>query len=363
MVPKKTKKKISGPSLGFFAIFLQLGSHSSVIASQSPGSPQGSVREPISLLQWCQALRSSVKELRWRLEPCEGLAWREAGRSVNGMPLVYAEFGDPNSTNTTLIFSMIHGDEVTPLYLGLKLAHWLKDWSKESGGAQSSSHPISLQSLTLAKQAGSTQQEFYESIRVVIVPLVNPDSFFRKPRTRTNQNGVDVNRNFGTRDWNSQALAAWKKRFRSDPRRYPGPHPDSEPETLFQRALIEKFRPQKILSIHAPLNFMDYDGPTQLTLKRFPQDYVRECLKLRDRLKAKHGGFFPGSLGNYAGQELGIPTLTLELPSADPRKAEAYWQQFSRGMRSMIQYRVPQVDALSPLQHREVLHSRPGSSR
>lgn len=362
MVSKKTKKKSSRPSLGLFAIFLHLGVFSPLFASQVSSHSQGSVREPVSLLQWCQFLRNSMKELKWRLEPCEGLTWSEAGRSVNGMPLVYAEFGDPNSTNTTLIFSMIHGDEVTPLYLGLKLAHWLKDWSNEKERAQSSSRPLSLQPLSSTKHVGGTYQDFYESIRVVIVPLVNPDSFFRKPRTRTNQNGVDVNRNFGTRDWNTQALAAWKKRFRSDPRRYPGPHPDSEPETLFQRALIEKFRPQKILSIHAPLNFMDYDGPTQLTLKRFPQDYVRECLKLRDRLKAKHGGFFPGSLGNYAGQELGIPTLTLELPSADPRKAEAYWQQFSRGMRSMIQYRVPQVDALSPLKHRDVLHTRPGAS-
>jgi len=100
-------------------------------------------------------------------------------------------------------------------------------------------------------------------------------------------------------------------------------------------------KPQKILSIHSPLNFLDYDGPSSLALSRFPRDYTQECDRLRKSLKAVSGGFYPGSLGNYAGRELGIPTLTLELPSADAKKAENYWNQFSRGIRAMIQFTVP----------------------
>jgi protein MpaA len=88
---------------------------------------------------------------------------------------------------------------------------------------------------------------------------------------------------------------------------------------------------------------MDYDGPSQLSLAQFPKDYVQECIKLKKSLKATPGGFFPGSLGNYAGQELGIPTLTLELPSADPAKARAYWDRFRSGIRTMIEYRMPDV--------------------
>jgi protein MpaA len=86
---------------------------------------------------------------------------------------------------------------------------------------------------------------------------------------------------------------------------------------------------------------MDYDGPTYLSLARFPGQYVRECLKLRSRLKATSSGFFPGSLGNFAGQEMGIPTLTLELPTADALKAQSYWNQFSKGITVTIQYVVP----------------------
>lgn len=268
------------------------------------------------LEKWCAESRAEIKKLRWKIDPCTSdagaIQWRIGGTSVQGRPLVFAEFGNPSSPNTTLILSMVHGDEITPLYLGLQLAQYLK------------SHP-----------------DEHARSHVVIAPMVNPDSFFRTPRTRTNARGVDVNRNFATSDWSARALKAWQIKHRKDPRRYPGSAPRSEPETVFQEELIRQVRPQKILTVHSPLNHLDYDGPSAISLSQFPRDYVRECLKLRQQLKAVHSGFFPGSLGNYAGRELGIPTLTLELPTADPRKAEQYWKQFSKGMRTMIEFVMP----------------------
>lgn len=263
--------------------------------------------------KWCEDTRAAVHEMNWRIDPCSGAAgtipWRIGGTSVEGRPLLFAEFGDPSATNTTLVFSSVHGDEITPLYLGIEVAHWLVEHPDEYGKAH-----------------------------VIIAPMINPDGFFRKPRTRTNAHGVDVNRNFDTRDWPEHAVKAWKVKYRSDPRRYPGSAPRSEPETVFQEELIHLVQPQKILAIHSPLNHMDYDGPSAISLSQFPNRYVQECLKLRARLKAASTGFFPGSLGNYAGQELGIPTLTLELPTADSRKAEAYWTQFSKGIKTMIEF-------------------------
>jgi protein MpaA len=207
---------------------------------------------------------------------------------------------------------MVHGDEITPLYLGLSLVNWVAENKDTLGGTH-----------------------------VVIAPLVNPDGFFSSPRTRMNARGVDINRNFATHDWGERALQAWKTKFGSDPRRFPGSSSRSEPETVFQDELIRKMKPQKILSIHAPLNFMDYDGPTGLSLKRFPAEYVKRCLELRQNLRAKSGGFFPGSLGNFTGQEMGIPTLTLELPTADSGRAYRYWLMFRKGIRQMIEFTVP----------------------
>ncbi len=268
---------------------------------------------PDPVNQLCAELVRSAQSLRWKIDPCKGIAWKSGGVSVQGRPLIYAEFGNVNAKNTTLIFSTVHGDEMTPLYLGLQLAQWVKDHKDE-----------------------------FPNTRVVIAPLVNPDGFFSKPRTRMNARGVDVNRNFSTKDWKNKALAVWQKKYRSDPRRNPGASPRSEPETAFQEDLIRMFKPHKILSIHSPLNFLDYDGPSTLTLSRFPEDYVKECQRLRKRVKAISAGFFPGSLGNYAGHDLGIPTLTLELPSSDHRKAEDYWKKFVTGIRTVIQFTVPQ---------------------
>ena len=47
--------------------------------------------------------------------------------SDENRPLLYAEYGDPKAPNVTLVFALVHGDENTPLYLGLRLAHWLKE--------------------------------------------------------------------------------------------------------------------------------------------------------------------------------------------------------------------------------------------
>ncbi len=269
----------------------------------------------IEIAEWCRNLEAEIKKLGWTLPPCGGVMWKAEKRSVLGRPLVYAEFGDPSAGNSTLIFTMVHSDEVTPLYLGLELAQMLTRQAALHGAVKGS--------------------------HVVVAPLVNPDGFFRRTRTRTNANKVDLNRNLATGDWERDAVRLWKAKFSSNQRRFPGHRPASEPETVFQQELILRFKPQKILSIHAPLNFMDYDGPANLKLARFPKEYVQECLKLRARLKAVSGGFFPGSLGNFGGQELGIPTVTLELPTANPKNAKKYWQQFFNGITTMIDFVVP----------------------
>jgi protein MpaA len=292
--------------------FVFVVAHADVLPPVSPKAAPSPVSEKNTVASWCHDVQNSINAFKWGIEACKDIDWKISGSSVEGRPLVYAEFGKEDAPNVTLIFTAVHGDEITPLYLGIQIAHWVKE------------HEAELQNS-----------------RVVIAPLVNPDGFFHKPRKRTNANGVDVNRNFATKDWSASALRSWKIKFRSDPRRYPGIEPRSEPETVFQEELIKKIRPQKILSIHSPLNHLDYDGPSQLSLNRFSEDYVQECMKLRARMRATTTGFFPGSLGNFAGQELGIPTLTLELPTADARKADAYWKKFREGIKLMIEFTVP----------------------
>ena len=132
--------------------------------------------------------------------------------------------------------------------------------------------------------------------RVVLVPIVNPDGL--SGGVRTNANGVDINRNFPTKNWKNKI--GLRKHF-------PGKYPTSEPETKAVIKMIKQFNPDRIVSIHTPLRIVNYDGPAQ--------DLAIDIAMLTGYPVRKNIGYpTPGSLGNYAGNEKNIPTITLELP-------------------------------------------------
>jgi murein peptide amidase A len=132
-----------------------------------------------------------------------------------------------------------------------------------------------------------------------VIPIANPDGLKRK--TRFNSRGVDLNRNFPTDDWDPEALKYWKQKQKSDPRRYPGSAPASEPETKCLLKHFEDFKPDFIISIHTPLGVLDFDGPK---LTNLPQFSPLPWISL---------GNFPGSLGRYMWRDRNVPVLTIEL--------------------------------------------------
>lgn len=139
-----------------------------------------------------------------------------------------------------------------------------------------------------------------------VIPIANPDGL--KRRTRFNSRGVDLNRNFPTDDWEVQALRYWKVNKKSDPRRYPGSGPASEPETKCLVKHFEDFKPDFIISIHTPLGVLDFDGPK---LKNPPHFSPLPWISL---------GNFPGSLGRYMWKDRNIPVLTIELKGQEDLK-------------------------------------------
>jgi hypothetical protein len=157
--------------------------------------------------------------------------------------------------------------------------------------------------------------------------MLNPDGLLSRPTTRTNARGVDLNRNFPTPNWQTQARLYWEKRTGKDKRRYPGSKPLSEPESRFVDEQIRQFTPDLIVSIHAPLGVLDFDGPPN-------EGYVPPS-KL-GRLYLDQVGIYPGSLGHYAGVHKGIPVVTVELPHSMkmPQAAEVrqMWLDLLRWM-------------------------------
>ncbi len=134
-----------------------------------------------------------------------------------------------------------------------------------------------------------------------IIPLLNPDGLIRK--TRPNAAGVDLNRNFPTRDWNEEAKAYWEKSQKKNERRFPGESAASEPETKCVIAQIKDFKPEFIVSNHTPYKVLDFDGP------KMPFPPYRD-------LPWRALGNFPGSLGRYMWRDYRVPVLTVELGQA-----------------------------------------------
>lgn len=130
--------------------------------------------------------------------------------------------------------------------------------------------------------------------KLLLIPCLNPDGV--KAQTRVNSNSVDLNRNFPTKNWELTE----KNNF------YGGNEPASEIETRFLISVIEEFKPELILTLHAPYKVVNYDGNALDIANK-----ISEIIKYP--VEASIGYPTPGSFGTWAGIERNIPTITLEL--------------------------------------------------
>lgn len=185
-------------------------------------------------------------------------------KSVKGRPIDVYVFGAGNST--ILVIGGIHGDESSGVTLARLLLEYLK------------SQDIS---------------KFH--CRIVLIPVANPDGY--KARTRVNAHKIDINRNFPTRDFGKGPLAKGC---------YSGKKPASEPETLAILNVVKEYEPSLIITFHAAMGCVNYDGPAL---------EIAESISQKNGLPVKSdlGYPTPGSLGTYYGRERNIPVITLEL--------------------------------------------------
>lgn len=133
-----------------------------------------------------------------------------------------------------------------------------------------------------------------DKTEILFVPCLNAYGYANN--VRTNEHGVDLNRNFPTKNW----IKTSKDEF------FGGEIPASEKETQFIINLVEKYEPKIILTLHAPFKIVNYDGPYD--------KIVEEISKIISYPVEKSVGYpTPGSFGTWAGIENQILTITLEL--------------------------------------------------
>jgi protein MpaA len=194
-------------------------------------------------------------------------------------------FGD--GPDAVLVFAAIHGDETTAAYVGRKLLDELH-----------------------------ADTELHAGRTVALLPLTNPDGV--AAGTRTNANGIDCNRNFPASNW---------KRRPGLLRSNPGARPASEPETLAVMKAVELTKPARIISVHSGLRCNNYDGPAAdlAALMAGHNGYP---------VQASVGYPTPGSFGSWAGIDLGIPVVTLEMPRHN--NGDKAWAENRTGLLAVI---------------------------
>ena len=208
------------------------------------------------------------------------------GKSVQQRPIMCLVLGD--GPDVTLIMATIHGNEAAGTPLVRTLSWYLRQ------------HP-----------------EMLAGRKVVLMAVANPDGMVHG--SRYNAKGIDLNRNFEA-----------KNRVNS---KQAGLTALSEPEARTIKQVIQQYKPDRIVTIHQPLNCIDYDGPARMLAERMGQYCALPVKKLGAR---------PGSLGSYAGVTLGIPIVTFEMLPADSQlNSQALWSKYGRALLAAILYPDP----------------------
>ena len=87
-----------------------------------------------------------------------------------------------------------------------------------------------------------------QDTKMLFIPCLNEFGF--RNNIRTNENGVDLNRNFPTENWKLTE----RNEF------FGGNSPASENETKFVIETVNRYSPSLILTLHAPFKIVNYDG-------------------------------------------------------------------------------------------------------
>ncbi|MEM9658430.1 MAG: hypothetical protein AAF961_08725, partial [Planctomycetota bacterium] len=111
-----------------------------------------------------------------------------------------------------------------------------------------------------------------------------------------------------------------------------GETPLSEPESRVLMKLVCHYFPNRIVSIHQPLNCIDYDGPAK---------DLAEAMAAVCPIPVKKLGSRPGSLGSLFGVTLQRPIITFELPPDAEMESEALWKTYGGALVAALRHSDP----------------------
>lgn len=215
-------------------------------------------------------------------------------RSPRGTPIeLYKKTHnrDGKATPPILFVGGVHGDEPEGVRLAQEFLKWLQ------------------------KTEDSSPHEILHSW--LLIPCINVDGYLRNQRT--NESGVDLNRNFPSLDWSPDSKG---------PRYFPGNRAGSEPETQAMVQLIETEKPCLIVHFHSWEPCVVYTGSPgkeASTILAGKTGYpVREDI----------GYPTPGSLGQYGWLDHKIPVICVE--EQERIHLDQVWPHFEPGLTQLM---------------------------
>lgn len=186
-----------------------------------------------------------------------------------------------------LLMGGMHGDEPEGVFLAQSLLSWLETVDNK------------------------------QLIDLVLIPCINPDGY--AANQRVNARGVDLNRNFPSTNW----TAVYQQQ-----RYYPGVSAGSEIEIQALLQLFQKIQPRLIIHFHSWKPCVVLSGPADL--------WEARVLAETSGYKLVHdiGYPTPGSLGEFAWNELKIPVICTE--DEEHRNPQLAWQHFGEGLKKIL---------------------------
>lgn len=214
-------------------------------------------------------------------------------KTAKGTPIELASsrpLAELRAERPILLFGGVHGDEPEGVRLAQETLRALLTWTRDGA--------------TLAPW--------------IIIPCLNQDGY--RANTRVNCNGVDLNRNYPSKDWSPKA---------DSPRYSPGPSAASEPEVQGIVELITDYKPRLLIHCHSWEPCIVATGP------RAQADGERLSISSGYKLVPEIGYPTPGSLSRYGWHDLRIPVICIEERDklAD---LNSIWPRFESGMKSIF---------------------------
>lgn len=255
--------------------------------------------------------------------------YKSLGTSLDGRNIYVATVGNPNAKKQIVVTAGVHAREYVSCLLVMAQTEFYLD------------------NYTVGVREGEKFSDLFSECAVVIVPMVNPDGvtlaqkgiaavrntevrekllaayesdkkagltasssgmdgYFRT--WKANLAGVDINRNFGTADWEG-----YHKMYRPSMQNFKGYLPESEPETKALTSLMASLSGAVAsLCMHSQGEVVYWNCGQTGALRETTRDLARIAVNLtgyRYITEENHDASF----SDYCVLNLGIPAITVEI--------------------------------------------------